>query len=830
VETGHYPTSRHFVQSPLQKVEAMNLRSYCINSGLAVLAAIVIQAPPAWAQTFDSSPRTVKLLKGARPAPTETTQRVFFSSFSGDVEELKQVRARLADAGAWRIHTFYPEVITCRLPVSVDPWSLVQGTAVSVRQQPDGATAVSRASIGARGLDWLPEVCATIDAAAAKDSRVFHEVPAAPAGGFDGGWRAIEAERAPMTPEEGRAAMAAAREDPLRYQNTEFLAGNILIRVVFPESKGGGQETWTEARRTAARQLLFQAVVNYWERYLPNVDLDWDWTYKWPAETQFEPINIGTKKEQIRPWVADVMFRLGFTGDESWIEKIHMYNMEGLNAYTKSDWVFTVFVVDAENDEDHWFDDARNNVYAEVGGPFMVLPFSTENQGSFDNMFMHGMAQVFWALPEDPGGVYTCGSSSGYLNFKTGNKVKIDPVSGMRLDCAKNFAVNCVARYESVVDFGYDGPPCDWTYGQLGYADDDRNQVPDVFDAPPAIFYEGFPIDTLIGTGQPIRFSVVAQAVPNANSQQPAPRRDYATPIGTVSYVLNGGIGPIYVTPEDGAMDELVEDFKVVIPFLLPGISYIEVYATNTYSAKSPPKRKNLLLLALDFAEFRKEQRNDGIGMAWDLRGKTFGAELELWRINYSADSLATLVASSAQLQPVAPPQNGYTPYYFKDRTVNPGADYGYYIVGTFEHFYQGEIREFKMNSRVIEVTASVPRGEGILSRPTPNPFLPSSMGDVMVSVEIPGASGVPLIRPTTGPRRAAAQVAGPEPIGLTVYVYDVVGRRVKMLMDDAVFDAVVNIKWDGTDSNGDPVPSGMYFIAARVGDVSDSRKVLIIR
>ena len=50
------------------------------------------------------------------------------------------------------------------------------------------------------------------------------------------------------------------------------------------------------------------------------------------------------------------------------------------------------------------------------------------------------------------------------------------------------------------------------------------------------------------------------------------------------------------------------------------------------------------------------------------------------------------------------------------------------------------------------------------------------------------------------------------------------------MLMDDAVFDAVVNIKWDGTNSNGDPVPSGMYFIAARVGDVSDSRKVLIIR
>ena len=806
----------------------MNLRSYCIKSGLAVLAAIVIQAPPAVAQTSDSSVRTVKLLKGARPAPTETTRRVFFLSW-GNVEELKQVRARLADAGAWRIHAFYPDVITCRLPVSVDPWSLVGGTAVSVRSQPDGATAVSQASIGARGLAWLPEACARIDAAASKEHRFLSELPAAGSGSFGGVRLTTGAERTPMTPEEGRAAMAAVQDDPLPYQNTEFLAGNILIRVVYPDSKGGGQESWTDARRTVARQLLFQAVVNYWERYLPNVDLDWDWTYKWPALTQFEPINIGTKRDQIRLWVSDVMDQL-VTGDENWIEKIHMYNMEALHNYTESDWVFTVFVVDAENDEDHWFDGARNNVYAEVGGPFMVLPFSTENQGSFDNMFMHGMAQMFWALAEDPGGAYTCGSSSGYLNYKTGNKVKIDPVSGMRLDCAKNFAVDCVARYESVLDCGYDGPPCDWTFGQLGYADENRNQVPDVFDAPPAIFYEGFPTDTLIGTGQPIRFSVVAQAVPNANSQQSAPRRDYATPIGTVSYVLNGGIGPIYVTPVDGAMDDLVEDFRVVIPFLLPGISSIEVSATNTYSAKSQPKRKDLLLLALDYAEFRKEQANDGIGLAWDLRGRTFGAELELWRIDYNADSLATLVATSAQLQPVAPAQNGYTPYFFKDRTVNPGADYGYYIVGTFEHFYQGEMREFKMDSRVIEVTASVPRGDGILSPPTPNPFLPSRMGDVMVSVEIPGARGVPLIRPTTGPRRAAAQVEVPEPIGLTVYVYDVVGRRVKLLMDDAVFDAVVNVKWDGTNSNGDPVPTGMYFIAARVGDVTDSQKVLIIR
>jgi hypothetical protein len=302
------------------------------------------------------------------------------------------------------------------------------------------------------------------------------------------------------------------------------------------------------------------------------------------------------------------------------------------------------------------------------------------------------------------------------------------------------------------------------------------------------------------------------------------------TAIKDVSYELNGGFS-ILVNPEDGVSDEASEDFSVVLAFLLPGYSSIEVTGRNAFGAKSEPKTKQVFYIGLDYFQFRKELRNEGIGLAWYLRGLTFDAQLELWRVTLDADSLVTLVAPSDRLQPVGPTQNGLTPYYFLDRTVSPGTKYGYYVVGSFTVPYRGEDRLFHSESRKINPTASVPRGKGgMMSPPTPNPFQPSATGNVLVSIDVPGTQLVPLNRSIGGLQRSAAQADIPEGVGLTVYVYDVAGRQIKRLFDEAVLETVVNIKWDGTNSNGAPVPSGVYFIAARVGDTTDSRKVLLIR
>jgi hypothetical protein len=357
--------------------------------------------------------------------------------------------------------------------------------------------------------------------------------------------------------------------------------------------------------------------------------------------------------------------------------------------------------------------------------------------------------------------------------------------------------------------------------------DADNDNVPDIFDAPPRIIFQGDVVDTLTSLDQPVRLRVRSQAVPNQNPLQQHERISYATEIERVSYLLNG-IGPVMVEPVDGIADEVEEDYEITIKFLLPGYSVIEVTAWNNFGAKSPPGDKQLYYLALDYFSFRFEQRSGGIGVAWYLRGKTFDADLELHRIDYG-DSTDTVIATPDILQPVGPPSSGLTPYYYLDRTAASGSRYGYYLCGTFDHFYDGQVRQFTSNSQVYETFAAIPMSDGILSVPAPNPFLPlKGDGKLLMSVAIPGAEGIPMY--TTGVSRVAAQQAMPEPIALKVGVYDVAGREVRILFDEAVYDQVVNIQWDGNKENGSPVPSGMYFIKARAAETKDTKKVLVIR
>jgi hypothetical protein len=57
--------------------------------------------------------------------------------------------------------------------------------------------------------------------------------------------------------------------------------------------------------------------------------------------------------------------------------------------------------------------------------------------------------------------------------------------------------------------------------------------------------------------------------------------------------------------------------------------------------------------------------------------------------------------------------------------------------------------------------------------------------------------------------------------------IYDMTGRMVKSFTDIGHQSSVL---WNGTDQSGQPVPSGVYFINATNGAVSETRTVLLIR
>ncbi len=805
----------------------LNLRFLVV----CLLAFVVVYPGVAVSGENDQDTQTipVKLIKGARPISDEPAQRVFYISYDKNEADLQTVHARLVEAGAWAISVIVPDAIVCELPLRVDPGEVLDGMNMISRVQPLGG--ISRAPALPGELDWLRVAYDTIDD---RLDGVKPEKPSPVFGPSDldmsdlAEVSSASIERSAYLAQQRLESPdpAAAQDDLLPDQNTEFFAGDIHIQVVFVEVKDS--HNWTTAEENAFKSEL-EFIKMYYERHFRSVSPDFtSRTFK--VGVGWDPMDHGLNKgTDIPPLMREIMSRMEYVGEESeYMDKVNDFNNDARLTYVNTDWVFTIFVVDGSEDITGGFE-AKKQMYAALGGPFMILA----STGYIESYVKHGMTLIFWGLPEDKGAYPgVCGDRSGYLNVPHRNKtIKDDPLAGPR-DCDNEYPDACTASLNLMTS----GVPCDYTLGHMGNVDIDNDNVPDIFDAAPNVIFWGSPIDTLFSLDDPVKLSVRSRPVINRNPWQQHELINYATEIERVSYTLNGVIGPLLVIPVDGIADELIEQYVINVPFLLPGTSSIEVTAWNNFSAKSAPKAKNLFFVALDFWSFRFEHTNDGVGVAWYLRGETFHdppanpLELELHRIDH-ADSSDTIVAGPGDLLPIGPQAQGLTPYYFLDRTAAAGTRYSYYVAGKFDMLYRGEVLEITSSSDVYETVASLPREGGILSIPAPNPFQPTlGIQKLLMSVDIPGAEGIPLFSKSGGINRVAAQQQAPEPIGLKVAVYDVAGREVKILFDDAVYSPVVNVEWDGRNKNGGIVPSGMYFIKARASEVTATRKVLVIR
>jgi PKD repeat protein len=69
-----------------------------------------------------------------------------------------------------------------------------------------------------------------------------------------------------------------------------------------------------------------------------------------------------------------------------------------------------------------------------------------------------------------------------------------------------------------------------------------------------------------------------------------------------------------------------------------------------------------------------------------------------------------------------------------------------------------------------------------------------------------------------------------PRECHVTLEVYNVLGQTVKMLVDETLPSGYGSVTWDGTDGNGNPVPSGVYFYRMTADEFSKVRKMLLIR
>jgi flagellar hook assembly protein FlgD len=64
----------------------------------------------------------------------------------------------------------------------------------------------------------------------------------------------------------------------------------------------------------------------------------------------------------------------------------------------------------------------------------------------------------------------------------------------------------------------------------------------------------------------------------------------------------------------------------------------------------------------------------------------------------------------------------------------------------------------------------------------------------------------------------------------VSICVYDVEGRLVRLLLDRIDSAGHRRVSWDGTLSDGSAVPSGIYFVRMSAGEASLVKKIAFVR
>jgi hypothetical protein len=735
-------------------------------------------------------------------------ERVYFTSASGDEAGLVSLYRDLIGRGARNVICFLPKTIACELPAGVSPQDFSKGPGISF-------VFASQLSDGGANADvftpvWIERCRAK--ALTAREEGLHAEVSS----GFD----------TQITPDEailevpGETVLrtqTAAREgypEPRNInQNSELMTGSILVNVIFPESSPHPfhQEEWTDESIAAALGDVSLSLMYYQNEYR-KAALNF---LVRPIErvlTGVEPINLDLKDES---WIEEVMDRLGYDDDgtpDRHLTAVHEFNNDK-RAEFRTQWVFTAFIVNAEKDPDHLFNASRTLGWGFLGGPYFVIPHPPGTTAT-DQAFKHFMGSMFWALGEGTGAVDNCGSYSGYLNSQNRNKtVRYDSYGGPVGCPGAGTPAPCIMNDVDAFQWFYSGEPCPYTAKMIGLSDFNRNSIPDCLDAPPVIYWENAAAETVFAQGSGVRFKAVSEGVTNQNPRQdPALLVNYAVPVKFVGRSENGVITH-RLMPLDGVYDELEEDFEFTLDMLAGGSSQFSIVTRNTANAQSAEQVKEIYYIGLSYLHFGYQNRNEGNLIKFDLLGDTFDARIDVHRVDLEGDEQDRVIASGVQ------PYHStgtFTLYQYFDEDVIPGVKYCYYVDGTFTTDYHGADTTVTTRTYDIETRSMIPIPEGgVVSEASPNPFRDRTM----VSVIVPTTYDDP-----------SAQFPRSVPTDTNVWVYDVLGRRVKRLYSERVVGQVLTLVWDGTNESQEQVPAGVYFVKAFSGGAEGAAKVVVVR
>ncbi|MDP6419695.1 MAG: FlgD immunoglobulin-like domain containing protein, partial [Candidatus Krumholzibacteria bacterium] len=60
--------------------------------------------------------------------------------------------------------------------------------------------------------------------------------------------------------------------------------------------------------------------------------------------------------------------------------------------------------------------------------------------------------------------------------------------------------------------------------------------------------------------------------------------------------------------------------------------------------------------------------------------------------------------------------------------------------------------------------------------------------------------------------------------------IYDLLGRKVRSLLNSTMETGEHRVEWDGRNSQGEMQPSGVYFYRISAGDFRETRKMMMLK
>ncbi|MBW3597526.1 MAG: hypothetical protein KY475_09660 [Planctomycetes bacterium] len=355
---------------------------------------------------------------------------------------------------------------------------------------------------------------------------------------------------------ESRALLTGVPFGATTQDTAEFLLGDVHVNIVFLESNGqidASTEDWTPQKIGEIKQKVVEGIT-WWEDALATLgsvhelNFHFDFTFAdSPFQTAYEPISRVSQDFPL--WVNELLDHVGFgdlgAGDVGITRGIRAFN-HAERVESNSNWGFTLFVVDSENDADGRFASGSDfsQAFAFAGGLFYISP--SQRPAS---TFAHEVGHIFYALDEHGGGSpYT--ARRGYYNTQNLNASRQHPDPESRVPSIMDNHVEAFPTL-AISQSGRE---------MVGWRDSDGDGIFDVLDVPLSLTGSGA-VDPATGM---YRF-VGEASVGTLRNMNPSGFRSDITinEVSRVQYRIDGGAWSDAVSPHANTADL---DFSFPVP------------------------------------------------------------------------------------------------------------------------------------------------------------------------------------------------------------------------------------------------------------------------